>query len=200
MRIWSYVLAVALIAALGTALVLPGLTSAQQAGKDAAKEPAKEAAKEAPAFKYVGVLACRPCHQAEKNGKVYETWTETSHAKAFEKLGAANQKNEACLACHTTGYGKAMFVGKTAAELQGVQCEACHGPGSDYRALPVMKNLEQAKAKGLIAPTEKVCANCHTASIPKECWAGAKEAPRFSFAVAVKKIEHHVPKKTEPAK
>jgi len=185
MRFWSYLFVTALVALFVTGMVAPNLTFAEE-GKSA---PA------APAAKYVGVAACKPCHTGEAKGKIYESWMETAHAKAFEKLGAENQKNDACLACHTTGKGKTIAAGKTAADLQGVQCEACHGPGSEYKALSVMKDKAASMAKGLITPTDKVCATCHTATLPKECWPGAAAAPKFVFAEAVKKIEHHVPVK-----
>jgi hypothetical protein len=42
-----------------------------------------------------------------------------------------------------------------------VQCEVCHGPGSDYKALSVMKDVEKAKAAGLIIPTQDACNTCH---------------------------------------
>jgi hypothetical protein len=188
MRFWSYLFMAALVALVVAGMVVPSLTSAQEA-KEA---PAKQ---EAPAAKYVGAGACKPCHMGEAKGKIYETWLESAHAKSFEKLGAENQKNDACLGCHVTGKGKAMAAGKTAADLQGVQCEACHGAGSEYKSLTVMKDKAASAAKGLITPNEKVCAGCHTGTIPKECWAGAAAAPKFVFAEAVKKIEHHVPKK-----
>ena len=43
----------------------------------------------------------------------------------------------------------------------GVQCEACHGAGSDYAKMHIMKDLEKAKAAGLIIPDEKTCLTCH---------------------------------------
>ncbi len=186
MRGMSYLLGGALVAVISAGLIMPSLTSAQEAAKEATK---------AAAFKYVGAQACKACHMGEKNGKIWETYLESPHAKAFEKLPEASRANAACLGCHTTGHGKEIAKGKTAADLQGVQCEACHGPGSEYKTLAVMKSQEQSLAKGLIIPNEKVCAGCHTASIPKDCWAGAAAAPKFDFATAVKKVEHHIPKK-----
>ncbi len=182
MRFWSYLSVAGLVALVVAAMVVPSLTSAEEA-------------KDAVAAKYVGVGACKPCHMGEAKGKIYETWMGSAHAKAFEKLGAENQKNDACLGCHTTGKGKTIAAGKTAVDLQGVQCEACHGAGSEYKAISVMKDKAAAAAKGLVSPTEKVCASCHTGALPKECWAGATAAPKFVFAEAAKKIEHHVPKK-----
>jgi hypothetical protein len=61
---------------------------------------------EAGGFKYVGVAACSMCHRGATKGSIYEVWLASPHARAFENLGAENQKNEVCLRCHTTGYGK----------------------------------------------------------------------------------------------
>ncbi len=173
------ILVLGAVIALVASSVLPGLTLAQA--------PAKSDSTAAAAPKYVGITACKMCHTGEAKGKIYETWLATPHAKAFENLGAENQKNEACLGCHTTGHGKAMAAGKTAADFQGVQCEACHGPGSDYKSLTVMKNKDEAMKKGLIIPTEKNCLECHGGPFPQ----GHKEVPKFDFATMVKKIEHH---------
>jgi hypothetical protein len=179
MRIRSILVLGALIALVASS-VLPGLACAQT--------PAKPDSTAAAAPKYFGVAqGCKGCHMGEGKGKVYETWLATPHAKAYENLGAENQKNEVCLGCHTTGHGKALATGKTAADLQGVQCEACHGPGSDYRSLTVMKNKDEAIKKGLVMPTEKACLGCHGGPFPK----GHKEVPKFDFATNVKKIEHH---------
>ena len=79
----------------------------------------------------------------QAKGGIFEAWSATPHSKAFAALGEANQTNKACLGCHTTGSGKAMAAGKTDKDLQGVQCEACHGPGSEYKAMAIMKDKEQ---------------------------------------------------------
>lgn len=188
MRIVSNLALTVLLALFAVSLIAPDFASAQEAKKDEA------------AFKYVGAMACKACHQTEAQGKIYATWEASAHAKAFEKLGAANQANEKCLGCHTTGLGKPIAAGKTAEVLRGVQCEACHGPGSEYKAITVMKVKAEAVKKGLLDPNEKTCAGCHTADIPKECWGAATAAPKFEFATAFKKIEHHVPKAAAPAK
>jgi hypothetical protein len=182
MRIVSLLLLSAVLAFFTASFFLPDVTSAEEVKKD-------------PGFKYIGEAGCKFCHAGVKNGNIYETWKASAHAKAFEKLGAEGQKNEACLGCHTTGHGKTVAAGKTAADLQGVQCEACHGPGSEYKAMNIMKDKAQATAKGLVEPTKEACGSCHTATLPKECWAGAEAAPKFDFAVAAKKIEHKLPEK-----
>jgi hypothetical protein len=173
MRFRTLVILGALVAFCATALVLPGLTYAQD------KAPAGP--------KYIGVAACKPCHQGAAKGTIYEVWLATPHAKAFEVLGAENQKNVVCLGCHSTGHGKTIALGKTAADLQGVQCEACHGPGSEYKAIAVMKVKAEAIKKGLVVPTEKTCLGCHAGTFPD----GHAKVAKFEFATAVKKIEHH---------
>jgi hypothetical protein len=45
--------------------------------------------------------------------------------------------------------------------MAGVQCEACHGAGSDFKGLSVMKDLAKAKAAGLVIPTQTTCDGCH---------------------------------------
>lgn len=45
---------------------------------------------------------------------------------------------------------------------KGAQCETCHGPGSGYMTLSIMKDPAKAKAAGLIAKPEKAgCLKCH---------------------------------------
>ena len=55
-----------------------------------------------------------------------------------------------------------------AAELntEGVTCEYCHGPGSEYKKLSIMKNKEKAAENGLIVyqsedDIEEMCLVCH---------------------------------------
>ena len=74
----------------------------------------------------------------------------------------------------------------TITDKEGVSCESCHGPGSLYKSMTVMKNLDQAKAKGLIMPDENVCKKCHNSESPTY-----KE---FKLDEMWKKIAHNHPK------
>jgi RecJ-like exonuclease len=105
------------------------------------------AANAAPTF--IGAEKCKMCHKVQ-----YDSWVQTKHAKATENAKAAkNMKfDAACLTCHTTNKDEAMA---------GVQCEACHGAGSDYKSLSVMKDVAKAKAAGLVIPTQETCNGCH---------------------------------------
>ncbi len=136
---------------------------------------------------YVGAKKCKKCH-----GDVYKSWKKTALAKSFEalkpgvkaaektKAGLDPEKDyttdEKCLGCHTTGYGKpgGYAIGsKTAAKFEGVQCEACHGPGSNYN--PIMDDVKKQKRKyktsemeaaGLVLPTKANCETCHSKESP----------------------------------
>lgn len=96
---------------------------------------------------YIGAAKCKMCHKVQ-----YESWEQLAHSKAFDRLEGEQQADPECLKCHATG-GKA--------EMPGVQCESCHGPGSDYKGMKVMKDREASVAAGLILPDEGTCKGCH---------------------------------------
>ena len=110
---------------------------------------------------YVGAEKCKTCHKAE-----YAAWSETGHAKAFDVLSDEEKTKEECVGCHLTG----KLADGTA--LEGVQCEACHGPGSDYKSVKIMSKKKweadpegykkMAIEAGLIYPTNDNCIRCHT--------------------------------------
>lgn len=133
---------------------------------------------------YVGASKCKVCHMNE-----HKTWAATKHAEALNVLSAEEQKNPECLGCHTTGYGKTAAEG---AELAGVQCEACHGPGSEYKSMKIMSKKDYAADKdaahaktlaaGLIIPDEATCKSCHNEKSPT--------FKGFDFAANKEKIKH----------
>jgi len=101
---------------------------------------------------FIGADKCKMCHKVE-----HTSWAATKHAKALESLKPEEQKKKECIECHTTGANN---------ELPGVQCEACHGAGSEYKTMSIMKDKPKAIAAGLIEPTEKVCVRCHNKRSP----------------------------------
>jgi hypothetical protein len=101
---------------------------------------------------YVGVEACKMCHE-----KQYRIWEASAHARAFAILDANQKTNPKCLSCHTTN-GTAL--------LPNVQCEACHGPGSDYVDMDTMKNFKKVWAAGLNRNVSDTCVKCHNKSSP----------------------------------
>jgi hypothetical protein len=180
LKSWTWILGVVLVLAVAL------LAIAQ-----AADEPKAPAAK---VHEYAGTKACKICHTGPSKGAIYETWEKTGHATAFAKLPEANKKDPKCLACHTTGFGKPGGYDPavvTTASLEGVGCEACHGPGKDYKGSAIMKDPVQAKANGLIAPDAATCKACHEGVTPE----GHKALPKFDLAAMKAKIEHHLPKK-----
>lgn len=127
--------------------------------------------------KYIGAAKCKICHISK--GKQYQMWAGTAHAKAFEtlKTGAAlkiagqrkisNPSSDArCLKCHSTGAAVDASLKAGITNEEGVSCESCHGPGSNYKAPVIMRNRCEAMKKGLIIPDEKLCRKCHNAEAP----------------------------------
>ena len=152
---------------------------------------------------YVGAETCGMCHKTEKQGRQLSIWQNSAHAKAFEtlKTDTANQiakekgflkpasETWECLKCHVTGYNlDATMLGEKFKIEDGVQCETCHGAGSNYKSLKVMKSKEESIKNGLIVheKVEEFCTSCHNAESPT-----FKE---FKFADMWEKIKHPTPK------
>ena len=115
---------------------------------------------------YLGWETCRLCHEA-----IYDRWSVDPHSQAFATLAKDDKWNDpACLPCHTTGYE---FAAKQDSidvrpEMWNVQCEACHGMGTQHQ-------------RGLASPVpESVCLGCHTPE-----W-----SPHWNYQEALKKIDH----------
>jgi len=147
--------------------------------------------------KYVGTKVCGMCHKTEKQGQQLKIWSGSKHAQAYKTLlttkaddiakkkgGKKAVETPECLKCHV---GEKALV-ESAFKEDGVQCETCHGAGSEYKAMTVMKNKEEAVKKGLMVPkdTEKFCKTCHNPESPSY-----KE---FKFNDMWKKIVHTTPK------
>ena len=153
-------------------------------------------------FKYVGVKRCAMCHRGEKKGKMYEVWKESKHATAYETLGTDKakevaakagiegdpQKSDQCISCHVTGHGEPedAFMSSFKVE-EGVTCENCHGPGSKYQKMSVMRDEAKFLANGGVVPKKESCLVCHNEKSPT--YKG------FEWERDYKKIEHHVPAK-----
>ena len=150
---------------------------------------------------YVGSAKCKTCHKSEAKGAQYTKWTESKHSKAYEvlaseeaiavgkKLGVDNpQTSDQCVVCHVTAFSApAEAKAESFDQTEGVGCEACHGPGSDYKKMKIMKDRETSIAAGLIIPDEELCVGCHNEKSPTY-----KE---FNFEESSKVIAHLNPKK-----
>jgi hypothetical protein len=156
------------------------------------------------ANKYVGVSTCAPCHKAEKTGNQFGVWQKSKHADSYKALTtpkadeiakAKGLKKPAaespeCLQCHVTTTDAAVME-KTFDMKMGNQCETCHGPGSAYKSMSIMKDKAKSAAAGLIvykddAAIEAKCKTCHNDKSPT--------FKSFVFKDMWPKIKHAVPK------
>jgi len=151
-------------------------------------------------FKYIGAGKCKLCHNRVESGEQYNKWLIDPHSQAIKTLGnqasldyakknniADPAKEPKCLKCHST-YDRidANFRGGILA-TEGVSCEGCHGPGSSYKAIPIMRNHAQSLTMGLIVPDKQLCLECHN-----------KENPffkEFNYETSLAKIAHPNPTK-----
>jgi 2',3'-cyclic-nucleotide 2'-phosphodiesterase (5'-nucleotidase family) len=110
---------------------------------------------------YVGVEACLECHE-----ETLPFWKADKHPVAWKTLENDGKTFDlSCVHCHTTGYGQAggSILGALK-NLKAVQCEVCHGPGSNH--------AEDGEAASISrSPTESLCVTCHN----------PKHSTRFNF-------------------
>lgn len=158
-------------------------------------EKAPDFPKTASAHQYVGVMACASCHTGPKFNFQFSQWRRSPHARAYAELATEDgfeiarkegvpgdpQKAEQCLRCHATAAAvEEAGIQKGFDLTDGVQCESCHGPGSEYAAEAVMLDKASAVSKGLWQVSEKTCLPCHENAHGKP----------FRYATAVRKIAH----------
>jgi hypothetical protein len=147
---------------------------------------------------YVGASACKLCHKSENQGRQYPIWEASLHAKSFASLGTDKAaeigkamgvskpaESPHCLGCHAPLAAKAPEL-----KAEGVSCEVCHGPGSAYKTLSVMKDKAEAAKNGLVVYADRsaiqsLCLRCHQNAQGKV----------FDFDASWEKIEHPVPGK-----
>jgi len=157
-------------------------------------------------FGYVGAEKCGMCHKKDADGNQLKVWQESKHAKAFEALktesatklaGGDATKSAACLKCHTTGAGADASLNDAKFNPEnGVQCEACHGAGSEYKNMKIMKDRKAAVENGLVVwanegEIQAMCETCHATKNQPE----GHPAAEFKFADNYAKIAHKKPVK-----
>lgn len=144
-------------------------------------------------FTYVGADKCKICHKTEKQGQQHPIWEAIKHSKSYaaltteeaKALAANAPENPECLKCHAPLCEKAPEL-----KEEGVTCEVCHGPGSAYKKLSIMKSREESVANGMKAydSPEAIKNHCLT------CHQNAHDKP-FDYTAAWEKIKHPVPEK-----
>jgi len=129
-----------------------------------------------------GVISCVGCHNTSEWGYKYDEWSETGHATMLESgLNGtlSNHYGESCISCHTVGYDpnannngfddfpfvfpdslypgvydQMMSMYPNAMARANIQCESCHGPGSNhYGIISNSKMVSQIETDN--------CAWCH---------------------------------------
>jgi ankyrin repeat protein len=132
--------------------------------------------------RYVGSNVCIQCHAGPEEGNINVLWMRGRHGNAYWHLGSDWARylallrphyqdmtkpiaDDRCLLCHTTGAqdDQALFAASFRTE-EGVGCESCHGPGSEYLSVEVMGNREAFLAAGGRIPDETTCRSCHRRS------------------------------------
>lgn len=163
--------------------------------------------------RFMGLRACKKCHQKRSIGTQYNKWKELKHAKTYELLKTDRAQEVAsganlsgrphelpeCLKCHTAAWGHPRNrYGPRYRAREGVACEACHGPGEFYADPLDGKNHTEAVGKGYVKPTEKTCRRCHNETSPT--WDPSRyttkdgEKVGFDFEALLEKIRHAIPR------
>lgn len=126
-------------------------------------QPTKGSEKE----QFLSDRECRKCHM-----DVWDKLRESPHQAAFTTLARKGQaQSPECLVCHTTGY---LYKGgyddrPPANRLKNVQCEACHGYGTEH-----------ARDGEWAAKARASCLECHD----------AENSPDFDYETYWAKIAH----------
>lgn len=81
-------------------------------------------------------------------------------AVAATRAGLTRVGSEECADCHDVQY-TSWSESRHAARRPPLDCENCHGPGSEYKAKAVMKDAAKARAAGLVIPDAAFCGKCH---------------------------------------
>ncbi len=141
---------------------------------------------------YVGAIVCKTCHGPTQENDPFTVWSVSKHSRTFVQLGTGYIEmidpdakgfvpdgfggsilKEAqrlgidtdCLQCHTTANN---ITDKNKAETfhleDGVQCEACHGPGGAHVVW-----MEQSNSAGHERPQKSVMTKSTIADCSASC-------------------------------
>ncbi len=154
---------------------------------------------------YVGVKVCAKCHQGKSMGHQFSKWLASKHARAYAVLSKPEAKKIAelsgipqepqdssmCLGCHSTGAHVEDWEKDETFHIEdGVQCEKCHGPGSEYMDAAVMMDAQAAMKAGLVMPTMQDCMGCHQV---KGSHVAVHKLPKLDIKKALSDIAHPTP-------
>jgi hypothetical protein len=158
---------------------------------------------------FVGAQTCGGCHEGPAAGHQFSKWRLSAHARAYAVLGLPESKeivrlsgltedpykSRMCLGCHATAADAEEWERAEDFHLEdGLQCEVCHGAGSEYSTEEIMRDRAQALAHGLRIPTKEDCLMCHRAKGSHD--AVLKKEP-FDLEQAWQAIAHPTPENAD---
>jgi hypothetical protein len=117
---------------------------------------------------YLGSELCIRCHPKEG-----ASWVTTAHSQAWQTLVVTKKDtDEQCIGCHSVGYMKpgGFVSGASTPKMANVQCESCHGMGTEHDAFAATPHRIDAST----------CMTCHD----------KERDPEFNFATYWPKVSH----------
>ena len=155
---------------------------------------------------FVGSSRCGVCHTQESMGSQFRIWKTGPHSKAFSLLGEDSVKlylkehnivADSCMSCHTTLGRISLNRYEAALNSEGVGCERCHGPGSEYALYNIMNDHQAFVARGGVSGSLEDCTQCHVANLDSVAHHCPFQTRNFNVDSAWIKIQHQIP--TKPA-
>ena len=159
---------------------------------------------------YVGARVCAKCHDGPGMGHQFSLWLLSKHARAYADLATPEAREMAiisgipgepmetmaCLGCHATAADSEDWQRDPSFRIEdGVQCERCHGPGSEYMDEEVMRDREAAVRAGLKFLSVRECELCHEV---KGSHVAIHKRPRLDMELARETIAHPTPNGPAP--
>jgi YVTN family beta-propeller protein len=116
---------------------------------------------------------------------------ESSEIARLSGIPEPPHEARVCLGCHATAADSEAWERDDTFRIEdGVQCETCHGPGSEYIDESIMSNRELAMERGLRFPSTKTCMICHG---PKGSHEAVLEGRTYDVNEALQRIAHSRP-------
>lgn len=116
---------------------------------------------------FLGERSCKACHEDS-----WAAYANSAHRQAFNTIRNQGQNYEPeCIVCHTTGYQYKNGYSDESPynKLTSVQCEACHGYGTQH-----------ARDGKWVAQARDACVTCHD----------KENSPEFDYTTYWEKIKH----------
>lgn len=159
---------------------------------------------------YLGAQACGACHDGAGMGHQFTKWLQSKHARAQAVLSLPESREIArisgirqdpaqaliCLGCHAVAADAEPWEREETFRMgDGMQCEGCHGPGSEYANLEIMRDKKAAMAAGLRMPGRDDCMVCH---MEKGSHMKVLKTAPFDYEKARAAIAHPAPASAAP--